>query len=424
MRQLEVVLDAPLLYTGRLVERPAVTDKVGLLFLQSKESFGADAAIHAHLMRYLDRERFEVHVACTAGDGVTTPPSLEAFRSVPGLRVRPTHFAPSLHGGGAAALLGGLRGAPKFVQDFRDLRQYIRANRIRLIHGGDHPRDAIYGVALGRLTSAKSVVHVHVKWSNEYSLPARWAVRNSDAVFSISRYVTRTITSAGRPADDIHTVLNCVDTTRWDPDTDGSAVRREFDIAPDAQLLVSVSRLFSWKGQRELLRAFAAARVEFPKLKLLIVGGDEWQVHGGSFTEELKLLARDLGVGEHVVFTGPRADIPQIMAACDVFTLPSFEEPFGLVFLEAMAMKRPVIAIDNGGTPEVVEHGLAGLLSPPWDIPALTANLLTLLRDPALRTRMGAYGHRRVGQYFNAQRMAAEATAAYEKILGRARVAP
>lgn len=392
-------------------------EKIGVLFIQSHEGFGADAVIHAHIMRHLDRARFEVHVAVTAGDGTTPSRPLQILREIPDLRVRPTHFAPGLRGRSAQALLAGAKAGRHFPKDFVDLRRYVRANQIRLIHSGDHPRDCVSGVVLGKLTSAKSIVHVHVKWASHYSAPAKWAVRSADAIFGISEYVTGTVVGMGRPAPDVHTVLNCVDVAAWDPDTDGSAIRREFGIAPEAPLIASVSRLFSWKGQRELLKAFAAARAELPALKLLVVGADEREAHTGSFTAELKALAQELGITEHVVFTGARTDVAKIMAACDVFTLPSFEEPFGLVFLEAMAMRRPIAALDNGGTPEVVEHGKSGLLSAPYDIPAYTANILTLLRDPALRARMGEHGRRRVVEYFNAQRMVADTAAAYEKIL-------
>ncbi len=394
-----------------------MADKIGVLFVQSQEKFAADAVIHGHLMRYLDRSRFEVHVACTAGSGGQVPRSLQVLREIPGLRVRPTQFAPGFRGRDLKTLLGGLAGARHFPGDFADLRRYVRANRIRLIHSGDHPRDAVYGVALSKLTPAKSVVHVHVKWASHYSAPAKWAVSSADAIFAISRYVAGTVVGMGRAPSDVHTVLNCVDVGRWNPDTDGSAVRRELGVPADAPLIASVSRLFSWKGQRELLRAFAEARPQVPGLKLLIVGEDEREAHSGSFTAELKQLAAELGVASDVLFTGARADVPEIMAACDVFTLPSFEEPFGLVFLEAMAMRRPVVALDNGGTPEVVEHGRSGLLSPPYDIPALAANIVRLLRDPAERARMGEHGRQRVVEYFNAPRMAADAAAAYEKIL-------
>jgi glycosyltransferase involved in cell wall biosynthesis len=220
----------------------------------------------------------------------------------------------------------------------------------------------------------------------------------------------------GRPAADVHTVLNAIDPTRWDPQTDGAAVRQELGIPLDVPLLASVSRLFSWKGQRELLQAFALARREHPDLRLMIVGEDA-SGPGRPYLSELKALAEQLGVSEAVLFTGPRKDVARVMAACDVFTLPSFEEPFGLVFLEAMAMKRPIVGIDNGGTPEVVEHGKSGLLSAPWDIPALAENIGKLVADAELRRRFGEHGRERVVSFFNLQRMADEAAQAYEAVL-------
>jgi glycosyltransferase involved in cell wall biosynthesis len=393
-----------------------MTEKIGVLFIHSSEEFGADAAVHADLMRHLDRDKYEVHVACTSGSGAQEPLPMRILREIPELRVRPTSFVPRLNGHGLPDLLstaGALRAVP---QDFLDLRRYVKANRIRLIHSTDRPRNAVYSVLLGKATGAKSIVHVHVKWSNAYSRAARWGVRSADAVFSISKYVTSTVAAMGRAESDIHTVLNAIDTSRWDPAVDGSSLRAELGIPPDAPLLASVSRLFEWKGQRELLRAFAQVRAERQDLKLMIVGYDA-SGHDHPYTRELKQLAADLDVSDHVVFTGERSDIPRVMAACDVFTLPSFEEPFGLVFLEAMAMAKPVVAVNNGGTPEVVEHGRSGLLSPPWDIPALAANIATLVREPELRGRLGRYGRERVIQYFNAERMTRDAERAYDAVL-------
>jgi glycosyltransferase involved in cell wall biosynthesis len=394
-----------------------MVDKINVLFIHSQNGFGADSAIHSHLMRHLDRARFGVHVACSGGDGWGAPPAFLKFQEIPDIRLRPTQFAPGFHHRSRETILRELRGAGRFPLDLLRLRNYVRRERIRIIHGADRPRDAVYTMALARMSGARSVVHVHVAWSNGYSAPAKWGVRNADAVFSISRFVTDTVVATGTPRERVHTILNCVDPARWNPEIDGGGVRREFGIAPGTPLLVSVSRLFAQKGQRELLRALARVREEVPEVRLLIVGADDVHVHGASFTEELKGLAAELGVTDRVIFTGPRSDIPEIMAACDVLSMPSFEEPFGLVFLEAMAMRRPFVGVDNGGTPEVVEHGRSGLLSPAWDISALSRNIVQLLRDPELRAKMGEYGRGRVLGYFNAQRMAADAGAAYEAIL-------
>jgi glycosyltransferase involved in cell wall biosynthesis len=393
-----------------------VTEKIGVLFLHAQKEFGADAAVHADLMRFLDRDRFEVHVACTAGDGGEEPLPLRIVREIPNLRVRPTQFLPWVERRSlskALEVVPSLRAVPR---DFWDLKRYVAANRIRIVHATDRPRNALYGVLLGKVTRAKSIVHVHVKWSEAYSRAARWSVQQADAVFGISKYVTGTVVAMGRPASEVYTIPNAIDASRWDPSTDGSAFRQELGIPLDAPLLASVSRLFSWKGQRELLRAFALAHAVRPDAKLVIVG-DDVSGRDGAYLRELKELAQTLGVASDVIFTGARRDVPRVMAACDVFTLPSFEEPFGLVFLEAMAMARPVVAIDNGGTPEVVEHGRSGLLAPPWDIQALAANITTLIRDPELRARLGRHARQRVLDYFTAERMAQDAARAYEAVL-------
>lgn len=391
--------------------------KIPILFLHSQDGFGADSAIHGHLMRYLDRDGFEVHLACSKGDGSGVPAALARFREIPDVRLRPTTFAPGFRHRSREAMLRGARAGAGFAFDFFELARYVRRHGIRVIHSTDRPRDAVYAVSLAKVTGARSVVHVHVAWSKGYSAPARWGVRTADAVFSISRFVTETVVATGTPRERVHTVLNGIDPSPFDPQLDGREIRRELGVPLDAPLLASVSRLFTQKGQRELLQALALVRRGGPDVWLLIVGADALEVHGGSFTRELEVLARQLGVADRVVFTGQRSDIPRIMAACDVFTLPSFEEPFGLVFLEAMAMTRPVIAVNNGGTPEVVEHGRSGLLSPPHDIGALADNIALLLGDAALRARLGAYGRSRVLDTFNAERMARDAARAYEILL-------
>jgi glycosyltransferase involved in cell wall biosynthesis len=339
------------------------------------------------------------------------------LKGIPDSTLRPTRFAPSLGQRDARAILRGVALGAASSADFLALQHHVRREKIRIIHSSERPRDAAYNVALAKLTGARSVVHVHVKWSERYSKLARWGVASADAVFSISRYVTNTLVQMGTEPARIHTVLNGIDPSRWDPSTDGMALRREFGIAASDLVLASVSRLFSWKGQRELLRAFAALCPRFTNLRLLIVGADAQEVEPGSFSQELKALARTLGVESRVFFTGARSDVPRVLAACDVFTLPSFEEPFGLVFLEAMAMQKPVVAVSNGGTPEVVDDAHSGLLSPAWDVPALTNNIAALLEDPGLRARMGAHGRARVLERFSARRMAADAGAAYERIL-------
>ncbi len=113
---------------------------------------------------------------------------------------------------------------------------------------------------------------------------------------------------------------------------------------------------------------------------------------------------------------GWRDDVARLMAAADIYAMPSTGEPFGLVYAEAMAMKLPVVALTDGGTPEVVEDGCSGLLSDHGDTDALAANLVTLLENPGRRRKMGEYGRRRVEACFTTDRLAREIAEAYRQI--------
>jgi glycosyltransferase involved in cell wall biosynthesis len=396
----------------------ALADKTHVLFIQSQAAFGADSLIHAEIMQHLPRDHFVVHVACTRGDGVDEPLSLSKLRKLTDVHLRLTDFAPGFSRRTLREALQGIGALVTFPRDLLALRKYIIENNVRILHATEKPRDALYAYLMGKLTPAKSIIHVHVKWSEEYSRPAKVSIRHADAALAISRYVHATIVDMGTPAERVFTVLNALDATNWNPEAaDGKKVRREFGFADDTLVLSSISRLFSWKGTKELIQALAIVRPQFPDVRLMVVGADELYVHGSSFTTELKKLVAELGLTDNVVFTGQRSDVANILAASDVFTMPSFEEPFGVVFLEAMAMAKPVIAINNGGTPEVVADGETGLLSPAWDINCLAENIIRLLRDAELRKNMGERGRRRVLEQFTPQRMAREVGDVYQRVM-------
>jgi glycosyltransferase involved in cell wall biosynthesis len=267
-------------------------------------------------------------------------------------------------------------------------------------------------VLLARVTRARCIVHVHVGYGEWMSPLLKWSLRRADALIAISAFVAQTLVENGHRPERIHVVLNAIDTERWMPGSGREEIRHEFGIGPDAPVVLTVCRLFEAKGPRQLIEALPAVRAQHPTVRLLIVGRE--MQHG--FRKELEELARALGVDESVTFTGQRSDIPALMAAADVYAMPSNCEPFGLVFAEAMAMGLPVIALDNGGTPEVVDHGTTGLLSPPGDQEALTANLTALLADPARRTSMGAQGRATVISRFALPRMSRDVERVYEEL--------
>jgi glycosyltransferase involved in cell wall biosynthesis len=368
-------------------------------------------------MESLDRTQFDVHVACSAGPADAPTPAFAVLKAIPNLHLRPANFGPSLTGRSRAGQLVGAFEMLATVGSFIGLARYIRRHRIAVLHSTDRPRDAVACAVLGRLTGAKSIIHSHLKVADWMSGSIRKSMGRVDGLIGVSEFVARSLVEYGYDRDKTFAVLNAIDLPRWDYRRDGTRVRREFGFTPETPVLVCAARLFRGKGQDLVIRALPVVAREFPDVRLLIVGRDDRQAMRTSFTEELKALAAELGVAQHVIFTGLRSDMPDVMAAADVFALPSDEEPFGLVFAEAMAMKKPVVAFDNGGTPEVVEDGRTGLLSAPGNIAAISANILTLLRDPALRARMGEAGRGVVEARFTAERMAADVGRVYGSLL-------
>src|SRR5215813_12375211 len=374
-----------------------------ILFINSALFAGADTWIHFLLLRNLPQDRFELHAAGQPG---SPAPAFDELRAIPGIALRPTNFGPSLWQRSTLQKLASIAGALPAAASLLGLAAHIRRHRIEILHSTDRPRDAIACAVLAALTGAKTLIHVHVNYGDWMSHGVTWALGRADVIVGVSNHTARTFVEAGYQPDRVHSVLNAIEPSRWDSSLDPTPGRASLGVPDGAPLIVSVGRLFRWKGHFELLRALALVKREYPNVRLAVVGSD-YPADSGT-TQMLKELARELGIGENVLFTGQRSDVASLLAACDVFSLPSFEEPFGLVFAEAKAMKRPVVALTNGGTPEVVEHGKCGLLSAPGDIASLAANLLQLLNDPALRIQFGEYGRSRVEAHFTPTRMASD----------------
>ena len=398
-----------------------VSPAVGVLFMQSQEFFGADSQIHASIMRHLDRDRFEVHCAVPRQRRhAPAAPSTEAVRHIPYVHVRPTEFGPTLDGTSRRSLLRDVtRSGLPAVFSLLGLAMYARKHRIAIVHCTEKPRDVIYGTLVARWCGAQCVVHVHVKAETWIRAAVRRRMHRAAALIGISDFVAGSIRDLGYDASKVVTVLNGLEVERWiGAEPDGDAIRRELAIVSSTPLILSASRLYRYKGQHELLTALPIVKREFPEVILLIVGEDDPRADRDvpSYTAELKKLCDDLDLRDNVSFTGFRADVRSIMAASDVFAMPSFEEPFGMVFLEAMALGKPVIALDNGGTREVVDNGGSGLLSAPADTEQLARNIIRLLRDPELRRRMGEHGQCRVIERFNSVRMTRDVERVYDMV--------
>jgi N-acetyl-alpha-D-glucosaminyl L-malate synthase BshA len=151
------------------------------------------------------------------------------------------------------------------------------------------------------------------------------------------------------------------------------ALRKRF--APNGEkLLVHVSNFRPVKRVQDVMDVFMGVRKEMPARLLLIGDGPDRQL--------IEAQCRAHGICDEVCFLGKMTDPEAVVASCDLFVLTSETESFGLAALEAMACGVPVVSTDAGGTPEVVESGVAGLLNAVGDVAAMTAHALTVLSDP------------------------------------------
>src|SRR5438876_202317 len=182
----------------------------------------------------------------------------------------------------------------------------------------------------------------------------------------------------------------------------------------DRRLVAGVGRLDAQKDFPTFLRAAAMIAADFPDVDFLVVGEGEEQA-------ALEALARRLGLGARVVFTGLRHDVPRLLAAVDVLVLTSLYEGFPNVLLEAMATGAVAVATDVGGCRELVTSGETGVLVPPRAPAAVAAAVGRVLRDPALARRLATAARQRVEGAFSVDVMARRTMDAYLRRLDATR---
>jgi glycosyltransferase involved in cell wall biosynthesis len=235
-----------------------------------------------------------------------------------------------------------------------------------------------------------------------------------DGFVAVSEAIHRGLEAAGVPARRIRTIYNGLDLARYAP---GSApvgmLRARFQLSAETKLIGLVATITEWKGHQVVLEAARRLRDDFQieaPWKIVFVG-EVFESNPGAVAFEGRLkqqIARD-GLEDRIVFAGQQDDMPAVYADLDVVVNASIEpEPLGTTIYEAMAMGRPVIASDVGGTPEIVDHGRAGFLFPPGDAAALARVLAAVLQDDGGPASMIAAGRRRVEELFDVARAVAQ----------------
>ncbi len=294
----------------------------------------------------------------------------------------------------------------------RRLREVIAEVNPALLHVNDiwwAPQTL--RAAAGSAGSRVPIV-VHVRQEIEPAKARRYELDRADLVFPVSRQIQRSLEAGGVRSDRLHVLYGGLELNRVPAHEDGRGTRNRFGIPLDVALLGTVANLFPRKGYEVMLRALPKILAAAPETHYLIVGSGE-----AAYERTLRALVTSLGVERRVHFAGFRESVYPCLAALDVYVHPALMEGFGIAVLEAMAMRKPVVATSTGGLPEIVRGGETGLLVPPGDSEALERAVSTLLRDPPRRQALGQAGRARVESCFTADAMMNSLAAAYGALL-------
>jgi glycosyltransferase involved in cell wall biosynthesis len=300
------------------------------------------------------------------------------------------------------------------------LRRYVRRHRIQLIHC-----HLGFAVSLGGPVGSSLGIPV-VATTHTFSPPEqtfreslreavyRWSLRNRNAVVIA-------VSEAGRrhlvehiplSADNVRVVYNGVELDRFAPVDPARrrVIRSRHGVGDRVDLITTVSVLRPEKGIGDLIEALPLILRSRPDARLFVVGD-------GEDRDRLERLTADLGLDRVVQFLGQRDDIPEILAASDLFVLPTLGDMLPTVIAEAMGAGVPVVATDVGSLSEMVQDGVTGLLAAPGAPAELAERCLAVLTDSQRRASFGVCGRYRAEELFDVRAQAAALASLYRELL-------
>jgi L-malate glycosyltransferase len=275
-------------------------------------------------------------------------------------------------------------------RELRRIAAFCRDEAIDVTHS--HMSSAhSFGVLLRLIWGVPCVATAHIR-----KLQLHWMFNDRVIVscLPVARY-QRTVNLV--PRRRLRIIPNFIDKKDFDARPGArEAIRASIGIAEGELVILTVGQVIPRKGLLHLVRALPAILAEFPRTRLLVVGGD-----ASAYADRIRTETRRLGLEAKVTNLGQRSDAKALMTAADIFVQPSLEEAQSVALLEAMASGLPAVATRVGGTAECAIDGETALLVPPRRSEALASAVSTLLRDPSLRREMGARARAQVHAHFD-----------------------
>ncbi|MCO5186992.1 MAG: glycosyltransferase family 4 protein [Anaerolineae bacterium] len=318
---------------------------------------------------------------------------------------------------------------PDLVREISPVKDLAAVRKLTaMMHKGHydivHTHSSKAGV-IGRIAARRAgvpiIVHTVHGWSfhermsplkrQVYVLLERLGARYSDAVIVVSpRDITKGLAQGIGRNEQYVVIRSGIELERFGhPQVSRQAMRLQLGIPADVPVIGSVTRLSPQKAPLDMVEAFGRIHATHPDTWFLIVGD-------GSLRPEVEHHLARLGIAGQTVLTGLRRDVPELMAAMDLFVLSSLWEGLPRVLPQAMATGLPIVCTAADGSAEAVSDGINGFLSPPARPDLLAARLDQLLQDAQLRSRFGCAGLERAPE-FGAARMVAAIDTLYCELL-------
>ncbi len=369
-------------------------DRVKILYTVTWMEVGGSQTHLLQVLRLLDRDRFAPALCCLTGQGAL----LELARQT-----------------GVPVIDGGLRNgfrSPRAFAGAARLAALMRRERFDVVHnyllranvvGSIAARVARVPVVLGSKRGC------HERRGLEL-IGARLSNRLADCVTANAEAVREFVhENESCPREKMTVIPSGIDTERFRP-LAGEDFKSRLGLDPARPVVGIVTRMRVRKGVEEFLRAMAMVLERHPDVQTVVVG----EV---SLDPELEGLVEENGLSGRLHLLGRRSDMPEVFSAFDVFVLSSHDEGMSNAILEAMAMEKPVVATDVGGTGEVIEHGRSGLLVPARDPRPLAAAIGDVLAAPERARAMGQVGREIVERRFSARSMVRQMEDLYVRLL-------
>ncbi len=303
----------------------------------------------------------------------------------------------------------------------KDLKVLLRLYKLLKIEKPDILHTHLFlanvaGRVIGKLANVPIVVssiHNIEVWMEWYhTLLDRLSSRFADRIVSCSDAAREySIKKTGIDAKRYTTIYNGVDLAKFNRKLNFKSKREELGLEVSYPVIATIGRLIEpQKGLRYLIEAAQKFVLEFPKTQFLIIGD-------GPAKDDLQNLVKKLGISKNFFFAGMRQDIPEILNTIDIFVLPSLQEGFGIVLIEAMAAGKCIIATKVGGIPEVVKDGETGILIPPKDVQSLLTAMLDLMKNKNRRKKLGERGRDWVENRFSIECTVVQIESLYKKLI-------